>query len=193
MIQFNLKLLLVVIDKVLYMAFLCTGIYFIYQGKVLERFLLERTDFSEYDEAITELPTLVAYVDPLDPNILKLGRDFNISYGAADIDAKDITTHLELGENSVEENSTLRIEMEQIREQNVFKITPVNFTPGSRTDYVLIYTFENSSVDSHKTLEVGMRITPENNSVHITGKSRDGAGGRLQSKPGLVTNSILFC
>ena len=63
-----------VLQKVVYLALLSLGCYFIYQGQVVQRFIIQRTDFSEYSETVSELPTLLTF--PMLYNTLKFGKDF---------------------------------------------------------------------------------------------------------------------
>ena len=46
-----------------YLILLSAGIYFIYEGKVVSRFLQKRTDFFETYEEIANLPTVVTYIN----------------------------------------------------------------------------------------------------------------------------------
>ena len=53
---------LVIVRALFYFTLFGVGIYFIYQGDVVQRYLLRRTDFTVYEEDITELPTVVTYL-----------------------------------------------------------------------------------------------------------------------------------
>ena len=73
------------VETLFYIILLLTGTYFIYYGDVLQRYIEQKTNYYQYDEPIKELPSITTWVDPmlLDPSIIKLGRDYNISLGAA--------------------------------------------------------------------------------------------------------------
>ena len=133
----------------IYFAFLILGCYFIHQGKVVERYLIERTDFSIYSEPMSELPTLSTYTLPYDR--LLYGKDFNISYGVEG----SIEKNLSFGTNKI--SKTLKVDFEQIYGMSVFKITPLNFSDNIPLDYKLTYYFEQSLILSNKqTLQVGI-------------------------------------
>ena len=67
----------ILLDWSVYLGLLIIGIYFIHEAEVLQRYQLRRTNYAEYEEPISELPTIVAYFEP---DYLKYGKDFNISY-----------------------------------------------------------------------------------------------------------------
>ena len=70
-----------VIDKLAYGILAIVGCYFIYKDGVLQRFSERKTFFAEYDEPVTELPSLLTYIDSPIRRDLKYGRDFNLSFG----------------------------------------------------------------------------------------------------------------
>ena len=57
------KLVLKVVEKVVYSALLFVGCYFIHKGSVIERFVQERTNFADFDEGIREIPTILTYIE----------------------------------------------------------------------------------------------------------------------------------
>ena len=136
---------------------------------MLQRFSLKRTNFAEYDEEITELPTVFTYINPLSDEV-KFKSDFNISYrrsGAA------ISVNLTEGENVVSEGP-LKVDFKQRGKETVFKITPLNFKIGMDLDYTLTYTFEKS-FDLELVSHIGVALRTDNNSyMHCDGKYYDG-------------------
>ena len=167
------------LKKAIYFAFLILGCYFIHQGKVVERYLIERTDFSIYSEPMSELPTLSTYTLPYDR--LLYGKDFNISYGVEG----SIEKNLSFGTNKI--SKTLKVDFEQIYGMSVFKITPLNFSDNIPLDYKLTYYFEQSLILSNKqTLQVGIRVSTENNSIAISDQFRDGEEDELHLNIGSV-------
>ena len=149
-----------VLQKVVYLALLSLGCYFIYQGQVVQRFIIQRTDFSEYSETVSELPTLLTF--PLLYNTLKFGKDFNISYG---IRGSSLTRNLSIGINDI--SDCLQVYVDQIYNSSVFKITPLNFSSDKPLDYELAYTVDKSLLHNHTTIEFGIRLSTENNSHPI--------------------------
>ena len=59
----KLKLVLKVVEKVVYFALLFGGCCFIHKGSVIDRFVQERTNFADFDEEIREIPTILTYIE----------------------------------------------------------------------------------------------------------------------------------
>ena len=70
------------LNIVIYILFLSLGIYFIKQGEVPEKYLQKRTNFAEYLEPVTELPTITTWIQTefVEDSILEYGRDYRIEY-----------------------------------------------------------------------------------------------------------------
>ena len=154
--------------KIIYLAFLCLGIVFIYKAEILERYLLKRTNFYEFEETITEFPTLVIYPVPMTSNI-KRGIDYNISFQAA-TGIESITSNhylMENGQYSVE-GSALKVEFESVYEyfgRCVMTVSPLNFKLGMTMAYALTLTFDDSIVQKFNITGAALSLTSENNSV----------------------------
>ena len=167
--KINTRLVVPITDSFLYCFLFGLGCYFIYQGQVVQKFTLGRTNFAEFDEELTELPTLVAFIDDGGTNSLKIVIDFNISYIVSD--SKNITnftaTILKIGENFIAEN--LRLLLDLIYDGNFLKISFIDY--DSTLSNAFGFMFRNTSV--HK---VALFLTTENNSVTVDvgGKYRDG-------------------
>ena len=123
----NTKSVFQITDSFLYCFLFGLGCYFIYQGQVVQKFILGRTNFAEYDEELTEFPTLVTFIDDGGRNSLKIGIDFNISYIVPD--SKNFTNYtttiLKIGDNFIAGN--LRVLMEPIYDGNYFKISLIDY------------------------------------------------------------------
>ena len=144
-----------------YLTLVCLGAYIIQQGHVLQKYQLHRTNFAEYAENIAELPTVFAWLSPFHPS-LKLGQNFEICYRESKSNAmgKGIQpswedgTCLKLGINKI---NNLIIKCEEIGREDtgsqlmwpnnigfhLFKLTPLNFSPGIIT-ISRFYTFKNN-------------------------------------------------
>ena len=59
----KLRIILKVMERVIYFTLLFVGCYFIHKGSVIERFVEERTNFAEFDEEIQELPSILTYIE----------------------------------------------------------------------------------------------------------------------------------
>ena len=90
-----------------YVGSMVGGLYFIYQGGIVQRFNLKRTNFAIYSEPIVELPTIVAYVYPWTNEII-YGTNFNISYEKRNPSTSDTVsgTKLVYGENSIQDTDS---------------------------------------------------------------------------------------
>ena len=68
--------------KLLYLGLFSLGIYFIYQGRVIQRYISRVKNFAKYyeDNTVTEFPTVLTYIDSPVEKQLKYGTDFNISW-----------------------------------------------------------------------------------------------------------------
>ena len=76
MLKFTLNILFKTIDGIAYVAFLCIGIHLIHYGNVVEKFLSKRTTFAEYDEQMTEYPTMQTWSNKLLEH--EFGKDYNV-------------------------------------------------------------------------------------------------------------------
>ena len=92
--------------KVVYLSLFCVGILFIYRGDIVQRFKTGRTNFAQYSENMTEMPTVVTGLlyTPLDVTV---GKDFNISTNLYDDSEDDLT----FGQNRVKGN-TIEVNIE---------------------------------------------------------------------------------
>ena len=75
----SFKVVSLVIDKLFYVTMLGLGIYFIYQGDVVQRFQLMRTNFMVYEQPIYEHPTIITFISPSIKNVT-FGKDFKVYY-----------------------------------------------------------------------------------------------------------------
>ena len=116
MVPLQLNKTIQIVRQFMYIAFLCLGIYFIYEGNVVQRFQMKRTNFAESNERINELPTILAEIEykyPYPDTLMIYGTDFNISYQAVGSEEKiDKQINLTLGENTLY-NSELIINFQQ--------------------------------------------------------------------------------
>ena len=158
------------LNKVVYFTLLGVGIYFMYQGQVIQRYLARKFDFSEYTESVSELPTLYTFTLPY--QTLKFGQDFKTSFGAV---KSPLHKNLSIGINRIPDplsDNSLLVDFEQLHGMNIFKITPLNVSaPLTKIlDYNLSYIFKNSTILEKKIKEVGIYLSTENNSIPATGQ-----------------------
>ena len=90
------------VHKAIYVAMMCLGCYFIYQGDIVQRFKQRRTNFAEYTEPITELPTIVTWIqysNDSQTSKLQFGKDYSLDFQSENKLWKRST--LKIGNNSV--------------------------------------------------------------------------------------------
>ena len=171
--MFSYKTLYQCLDQLIYSAFLFLACYFIYVGDVLDKFRSKRTNFAEYLEPVTELPTITTYIQSTDKiGVLLYGKDFNISYavytgqytdgGKSQLKYNNLT----IGINKIE-GSPLKVMFEIIYDflngREIFKITPLNFNPilSFPMHYELWYDFSKATSFTKK-LKLGLQLSTEN-------------------------------
>ena len=132
MSKFNIQGCLQVFDIIVHLNFLLVGIYFIYHGDIFSRFLKGRTQFAEFEENISEIPTILTYIEFKRTLItpLKYGSDFNISFRVVGHGQPKNLTH---GNNTFH-RSQLRLRLE---EQNEFS-TNLKLDAEKRQVYIYI-------------------------------------------------------
>ena len=149
MLQITPKHVIQLIEKLVYIALICVGCFFIYQGDVLQRFQLKRTNFAEYEENLTEFPTILTW--PAFGN-LKFGEDYNISFRAPGLPQINLTEGYQtLGKLSVHFESGM-----------IINLSPVDLSNGMVPDYKIVYLFENASTQDI-VKEVNVRLSAKNN------------------------------
>ena len=143
-------------DVVIYISFLSLGIYFIKQGEVPEKYLLKRTNFAEYLEPVTELPTISTWIQTefMEDSILEYGRDYRIEYFVAG-ENNETLTELEIGNNTVK-NTVWNLEIKKA----LTLLRPSILSSDLPTQFSLRYSFENHT----RVDKVGIYLTAENNS-----------------------------
>ena len=120
-----------VIDTVMYLSFLGVGICFIYDSDIIQQFQLKRTNFAEYEEILTELPTLLTHIQyNFDAKYawthLKYGKDFK----SIKISGSNRETNLTEGSNSL--GNTLRVNFEIRKEHSKHRDPWTTSNPETR-------------------------------------------------------------
>ena len=172
-----------VTEKVFYYVLLGVGIFFIYQGDVITRYWLKRTNFAEFSEPLAELPTILAYSDPPESS-LSLQKDFNISLGV--FKSKKIQFTLsEEGRNSVGDGQQI-FNLENVYNENGVRVTPHGTNTNFKLTYVLMFQLKHSNQSKGQFFDIGLTFSTENNSitwVHSE-KDFDGEGDNYNVKLG---------
>ena len=154
-----------ILMKLLYALFLFLAIYTIITADTLQTYISKVTSFTESSEPISELPTIVTSIDSQQRADYKYGEHFNISYHGYRADAR---TNLTFGENAIS-GSPLKVYFEAVINGNIFKVTPINFSPGMPTSYILDYIFENTTGSP----KVSLRLSSEANFISLGGVDID--------------------
>ena len=112
MLKEKIKQFFKAIDGLIFLLLTGLGFYFIYKGDVLNRFQLKRTNFAEYTEDISEIPTVTTWISYASKGpFLKYWRDFKIRYYNWD---NNTSTILALGENNIQ-GSKLSVYLEEFK------------------------------------------------------------------------------
>ena len=161
----------ILLDWSVYLGLLIIGIYFIQEAEVLQRYQLRRTNYAEYEEPISELPTIVAYFEP---DYLKYGKDFNISYLVFSSGGNVQVFNLTPGENQVTEEGL--IDFEELHHGTTIKITPITPPGGKNRLQGITFVFDPLKQDVVSQVTIVVKLSCENNSVswfpneHVDGK-----------------------
>ena len=128
MMKLSFQLFIQIVNTLVYCILFAVGCYFIYQGQVIQRYTLGRTNFAEFEEELEEFPTLVFFIDNGDKNrTYKYGTDFTILYSLeAYSRLGNSYTTLSIGENKLP-GTSLRLDLEPFSNARLHKITPLNF------------------------------------------------------------------
>ena len=163
------------IDWLGYIGLLSVGIYFILEAEVLQRYQLGRTNFAEYEESISERPTIVTYFEPGSTH-LKYGVDYNISYQVySQVQEPNVQEfNLTHGQNQVAGEGVF--DFEEIGNGLFIKLTPT--TPPNKHNRLqgIRFTFDPLKEDIFSKVTIVVKLSCENNSIawlpneHIDGK-----------------------
>ena len=127
-----------VLNSGMYFAMLVLGFYFIYQGGVVQRFLLKRANFASYEARMDELPTIVTWIYPYEKNV-SFGQDFKLYFSSQFGSEEEI--EVTFGENVQRVNGNdFRFNFQRYYQgfsalngnPNLFKITPQAGILGNR-------------------------------------------------------------
>ena len=181
-----------VTEKVFYHVLLGVGIFFIYQGDVITRYWLKRTNFAEFSEPLAELPTILAFSDPPESS-LSLQKDFNISLGV--FKGKKIQfTQLKKGRNSAGDGQLI-FNLENVYNENTVRVTPLGTNTNFKLIYGLKFQLKHSNQSKGQFIDIGLIFSTENNSITWahSEKDFDGDGDNYNVKLGqqiLVTFQV---
>ena len=145
----RIKVFILTLESIVYFFMLGIGIYFIYDGGLVQQYQLGRTSFALYEEPISELPTIVTFIKPWNESFT-FEKDFNISiyFKKSQYETNQSTpwSRLTYGQNMIDTNVTLDMQhfydglSAQDYRPNFFKIKPIEFPAGKSPNFVLKYT-----------------------------------------------------
>ena len=189
MYRFKSKNVCRTIRIILYIALTLLGIFFINKGDVFPRFLQKRTNFAEYGEQITEMPTIVTWIQYSNlARRLEFGKDYQINYSEH---PWATSTNLTQGENWI---SSIKIRFDVKYDsygQQMLQTTPLDFNPGILENaFRLTYLFENQT--ESQVTRVGISLSARNNSHCAWGwNPYDGDIARLFVQPGELKKVVI--
>ena len=180
----------VVAYRLVYLGLLGLGIFFIFEGDVIQRFQLKRTNWAVYEEEIFEFPTIITYIFPDNDNIT-YGKDFTIKFRHGR-DKENKFIQLVFGNNSFTE-SDISLTFENIYKSlsqmksfpNSFMISAEKFVVGMPLDFMLEYDFANSTILSGSNIVFSLRT--KNGTESCNGNYYDGEVQRATAKLGKKT------
>ena len=182
-----------------YVTLLFLAVYFIYAGDTVQKFSNKKTSFAEYGEPVSELPTILAFIEYADQNTtFEYGKDFNWTFQSDISWRKGFKgTNLTRGVNHVE--SGLKLVVSDLLKEDKgfsdsyfhnFKISPDGIPTKNQRSIVLKCSFENTSGYEGINFKIGMVLTSENNTYCNNGFDYlDGEASRQFVKVG-ETNFI---
>ena len=187
------QIVTLLLDRTVYTLMLILGIYFIYQGDVVQRYQLGRTNFAVYEEPMSELPTIITYIS--DSNIT-FGKHYKIYFHQGFEESAEMTL-LAIGRNEMA-NSSSKLFVENLYEgssaervfPNLLKITPTNHDNKVAPDFQLQINFEEHKMMNDSLVKVGLRT--KNSTVKCLQKYNDGAAHRTYLSIGMLTTLTVW-
>ena len=183
-----------IVQHLVYFVLLFLGVYFIYAREIVQKFSNKRTTFAEYGEPVSELPTILSFIEYVDFNTtFKYGKDFNWTFQSEVSWKKGFKgTNLTLGMNEVDSGLKLHMSDLLTEEKAVslslfhnFKLTPIGIPTRKQLNNVLRCSFESTSGYEGVKFKIGMVLTSDNNTYCNTGVYYlDGAASRQFIVPG---------
>ena len=82
MIKLRFQLIIRIIKTLVYCTLFAVGCYFIYEGQVIQRYTLGRTNFAEFEEELEEFPTILFFIDDGDKTALTNMEQISSSFTA---------------------------------------------------------------------------------------------------------------
>ena len=132
----------------------------------MDKYKLKRTSFSEFNEPLTELPTIVTSIVYKDNRTWIYGQDFSIAFGMGAVQS------LTQGRNNLSGSPDVLLENIFARDyhegntQNTFRITPLNLHVQENGPTIrLLWTLNSSSDILSKVASISTKLTAENNSI----------------------------
>ena len=167
-----------ILDNLGFIVLSLIGFYLIFSGDVIERFRLKRTNFAEYSETVSELPTIQSRI--ISSANFTFGHDFDIVFEAENdismMKPSENQNYLKMGENSLEDSFKVILEtMFCPGVPNFFKVTPIGFPHGQKMRFKLAYVFKNlSGLVNSAMPTISAALASENNSIPIKDSYTDG-------------------
>ena len=194
----RIKVFILTLESIVYFFMLGIGIYFIYDGGLVQQYQLGRTSFALYEEPISVLPTMVTFIKPWNESFT-FEKDFNISiyFKKSQYETNQSTpwSRLTYGQNMIDTNVTLHMHhfydglSAQEYRPNFFKIRAIQFPAGKSPNFVLKYTFGNST--NQTGLQIALSLRSENSSGTCNAIFHDGKVDKIYLNPGTYTDMVI--
>ena len=169
MFQTKKEYVLLVFDNFIYFIWLAIGFYFISEGEVVQRYLVGRTDFYQFNEAMTEFPTIMTFIQ-FAPTNSRMGKDFNVSLSLMD-DMLGTPTVLTVGKNHIQ-GTDIEIDFQHFHPwSKIILLSPEEawWKENISTQKFLkvVYSFANASLWSKARMAI--KLSTENNTLWCSG------------------------
>ena len=145
----------------IYITLMCLGWYLIWHGNVWDRYHGRKTNFAEYDEPITELPTIVTWAENAQGK-LQFDQDFSLRFctRVSHSHCKELGYILKEGNNSVE-GLGLHLQVHKTKQiQRIMPLVEKSFGHLKFARFSLKYIFKKN--DSSTTVK--LFLSTKNNS-----------------------------
>ena len=118
----KIKILFNILGKMVYFCTLGIGVYFIYEGEVVQRFQRRRTNFAHYEEQVSELPIHTISVWTKNKTF-KFGEDYHLQFRQGAQGSFHTAINLTYGDNRIPENNLSLTIDNELEDQRSLKIS----------------------------------------------------------------------
>ena len=132
----------------------------------MNKYKLKRTSFSEFNEPLTELPTIMTSIVYKDNRTWIYGQDFSIAFGMGAVQNLTQGRNNPFGSPDVFLENIFARAYHEGNTQNTFRIKPLNHHMRENSPTIrLLWTLNSSPDILSKVASISAKLTAENNSI----------------------------